>query len=55
MLGGERVSDGIRASAREMLVGRRKAKAKGESEKAERDKDTKVDRGHRGKSGNRGM
>ncbi len=33
MLGGERVSDGIRASAREMLGERRKAKAKGESER----------------------
>jgi hypothetical protein len=33
MLGGEAISDGLRASAREMLVGRRAgAKAKGESE-----------------------
>ena len=52
MLGGERVSDGIRASAREMLVARRKAKVKGESRTA--DKDTKVDGARRGKSGNRG-
>ena len=51
MLGGERVSDGIRASAREMLVGRRKAKAKGE--RAGSDEDAEVGRGHRGKSGNR--
>ena len=33
MLGGEAISDGLRASAREMLVGRKVgAKAKGESE-----------------------
>ena len=52
MLGGERVSDGIRASAREMLVDRRKAK--GESESGFADKDTKVDKGHKGKSSKRG-
>jgi DNA repair protein RecN (Recombination protein N) len=47
MLGGETVSDGIRASAREML---RERKAKGESESRNRVrvKDAKVDRGHRG-------
>jgi DNA repair protein RecN (Recombination protein N) len=47
MLGGERVTDGIRASAREMLGARRKAK--GESERSARVKDTMVDKGHRGK------
>ena len=47
MLGGERVSDGIRASAREMLGERRKAK--GEGRKGIADKDTKVNKGHRGK------
>jgi DNA repair protein RecN (Recombination protein N) len=37
MLGGEAITDGLLASAREMLVGRKvKAKAKGESETAER-------------------
>ena len=52
MLGGERVTDGIRASAREILVGRRKAK--GESERSTGLRDTKVNKGHKGKSGGRG-
>ena len=60
MLGGEAVTDGLRASAREMLTGRalrlaaaagatgggERAKAKGES--PNRDTDTKGDRGHKG-------
>ena len=47
MLGGERVTDGIRASAREILMERRKAK--GESERAFGGKDTTVDKGHKGR------
>jgi DNA repair protein RecN (Recombination protein N) len=52
MLGGEAISDGLRASAREMLVGRKAAaKAKGESESraAKPDRAPRPDRGHRGK------
>jgi DNA repair protein RecN (Recombination protein N) len=63
MLGGEAISDGLRASAREMLVGRQaarlaadagvrsgKAKAKGESERPLRpDNDSKAGKGHRGR------
>jgi DNA repair protein RecN (Recombination protein N) len=51
MLGGEAISDGLRASAREMLVGRKAgAKAKGESEsRLRRDKDADGVRGRRGK------
>jgi DNA repair protein RecN (Recombination protein N) len=47
MLGGEAITDGLRASAREMLVGR---KAKGESESgARRPAAAKLTRGNRGK------
>jgi DNA repair protein RecN (Recombination protein N) len=51
MLGGEAISDGLRASAREMLVGRKAgAKAKGESESGLRPaKDAKGNQGRRGK------
>jgi DNA repair protein RecN (Recombination protein N) len=52
MLGGEAISDGLRASAREMLVGRKmptKAKGESESRRATPDKNTRMDRGHRGK------
>jgi DNA repair protein RecN (Recombination protein N) len=51
MLGGAAISDGLRASAREMLVGRKAgAKAKGESERPLRpDTDAKGHRGRRGK------
>jgi DNA repair protein RecN (Recombination protein N) len=50
MLGGEAISDGLRASAREMLVGRKAgAKAKGESESGLRPlKGAEGDRGKRG-------
>jgi DNA repair protein RecN (Recombination protein N) len=50
MLGGEAISDGLRASAREMLVGRKAgAKAKGESESGPRPlKGAEGDRGKRG-------
>ena len=51
MLGGEAISDGLRASAREMLVGR---KVKGESESALRTgTDDKVARGNKGRKGKR--
>src|SRR5207248_1695018 len=46
MLGGEAITDGLRASAREMLVGR---KAKGESESPFRSADAKLTRPTRGK------
>jgi DNA repair protein RecN (Recombination protein N) len=51
MLGGEAISDGLRASAREMLVGRKAgAKAKGESESGVRPvKSAEGDRGKRGR------
>jgi DNA repair protein RecN (Recombination protein N) len=51
MLGGEAISDGLRASAREMLVGRQAgAKAKGESESGLRPvRGTEGDRGKRGR------
>ena len=53
MLGGEAISDGLRASAREMLVGRKAgagAKAKGESESRLRPlKAAEGDRGKRGR------
>jgi DNA repair protein RecN (Recombination protein N) len=48
MLGGEAISDGLRASAREMLVGR-KVKGESESRTAKVDRGTRVDRGSRGK------
>ena len=51
MLGGEAISDGLRASAREMLVGR---KVKGESESALRTgTDDKVAKGNKGRKGKR--
>jgi DNA repair protein RecN (Recombination protein N) len=51
MLGGEAISDGLRASAREMLVGRQAgAKAKGESESGLRPvRGTEGDRGKKGR------
>jgi DNA repair protein RecN (Recombination protein N) len=50
MLGGEAISDGLRASAREMLVGRKgRAKAKGESESGASGVKNSSGRGQRGK------
>jgi DNA repair protein RecN (Recombination protein N) len=52
MLGGEAITDGLRRSAREMLVGR--AKAKGESEGPINTKDTKESKNIRGSKDTKG-
>jgi DNA repair protein RecN (Recombination protein N) len=54
MLGGEGVTDGMRASAREMLVGRQIEGAKGESKVKGESESGRTSRGRRGHEGRRG-